>query len=311
MRIAVIGAGGVGGYFGARLAAGGHDLVLVARGDHGQAIADNGLRVESSGGDVTVRPIWVGADPSDAGFVDVVTIAVKLFDLEDAARLARPLIGPGTIVLPVQNGVEAAEIVAGVLPDARVASGIAYIGAAIARPGVVRHATPFARLVYGAREPGLRADLAPFHAACTGAGIDATLTDAIDVELWQKFALLAPMAGSTAFFRRSIGGVLEHPDGEALVDGLLRETIAVGRAHGIDLPDDIEAATRERLRVAPYDMRTSMQHDLENGRRLELEWLTGLVVRLGERLAVPTPRSRQVYDALSPFAGGASGAREP
>jgi 2-dehydropantoate 2-reductase len=302
MRIAIFGAGGVGGYFGARLHAAGSEVTFIARGAHAEAMRRGGLLVRSPGGEVHARDVRVVEDP--AGPLDVVLLAVKLFDREAAAARLRPALAEGAVVVPVQNGIDSGEVLARVLGPDHAAAGVAYIAAVIEAPGVIRQTGSFAKLVFGELDGRESPRLEAFRDALVAAGCEAEVTGDIALEVWRKFVMLAPMAGATSLRRQPIGPLRDDPSGRALLEALVAETAAVGRARGVALPADIEGTILDRLMQMPDAMRTSMQNDLEAGRRLELDWLTGAVVREGERLGVPTPRSREVYLALAPFEDG-------
>ena len=305
MKIAVVGTGGVGGYFGARLAAAGNEVIFGARGAHRRAMADRGLKLLSALGDLHVKTPRLLDDPREVGFCEAVLLCVKLWDLEAAAAAAKPLVGPRTAVVPFQNGVESEDMAASVLGSRAILGGVAHIAAAIAEPGVIRHTGSFARLAFGARGGGAARGHA-LLAACEAARIEATAADDIERRIWEKFVLLSPLAGATCFHRCSIGEVLADPERRARAETLIEETVAVGRAKGIALADDVTARTLALAAGMPYEMKTSMLHDLEAGRRLELPWLNGAVVRLGRELGVATPENAGVADALDPYREGAA-----
>ena len=304
MRIAVLGAGGVGGYFGARLAAHGNEVIFIARGAHAAAMRTHGLRLLSPAGDLHLPAVMLHEDPRTTGLVDIVLVAVKMYDLEEAARLLKPLLAIDTAVVPFQNGVEAQAMLERTLGRRYVCGGAAYIAAAIEAPGVIRHMGKGARLVFGEPYPTQSWRLETLEAACRGAGIDCTLSAQIPVEVWRKFVFLAPFAGITCFARTTIGAVREDPLLWRRFAAMVAEAVAVARACGVDLP---EGEVEERLTLAgklPTEMRSSMLHDLEAGRRLELDWLTGAVVRLGTEHDVATPVTAEVHDALAPWRDG-------
>ena len=298
MRIAALAAGGVGGYFGARLAAAGHDVTFIARGAHLDAIRKDGLRVESTLGNLHVPDAKATNAPAEVGPVDIVLFAVKLWDTEIGGEAAKPLIGPQTRLITLQNGVDAMDRLTPILGAEHVVGGIAYIATVIGAPGVIQHTSPFAIARCG--RPGGAADpqLAAFVEAGQKAGIDIALSDDIDVERWKKFTFLASLAAATAGTRHAIGPILADPDTRTFFEALLGETVAVARAKGAKLPPDF---FEERLRFAEsvhYGMKASLLHDLERGNRLELDWLTGRVVSLGRELGVPTPANEAVYAML-------------
>jgi 2-dehydropantoate 2-reductase len=306
MKFAIVGTGAVGGYFGARLAADGNEVLFVARGRNREAMLASGLRVLSPLGDVRIEKPWVFEDPLKAGLCDVVLFCVKLWDSEAAAGLIKPLLAHDTAVVSLQNGVEAEDLLARLLGPQHVLGGAAYIAAELAEPGVVRHTGSTARLVFGERDGSgsWRGDA--LLSACIGAGIDARMSEAIDREIWKKFVFLAPLAGATALYRCPAGAVMAEPERRTRFAAMVRETAAVGRAKGVGLDAGLERGVLANAESLPKDMKTSMLNDLERGRRLELDWLTGAVVRLGRELGVATPENEAVYDALKPHAMGAN-----
>ncbi|ROP83958.1 ketopantoate reductase [Stella humosa] len=299
MRIVVVGAGGVGGYFGAVLARGGQDVTFVARGAHLAAMQANGLSIESPSGAFAIRPVKATDDPAAIGPVDIVLFAVKLYDMETAAAALKPLVGPGTVVIPLQNGIDAATIVGRAVGAAHVAAGVAYISALVERPGVVRHNALLARLAYGPLEASQQAPLAAFKAACDAAGLDTTLTDDPRRVVWEKFLFLASMSGMTALTRHSIGPIRTNPATRAMMMESLAETAAVAAALGVRLPGDQPERVLAQMDAMPEAARASMLVDLERGRPLELPWLSGAVARLGSANGVPTPVHRAIVAALA------------
>jgi 2-dehydropantoate 2-reductase len=304
MKIAVLGAGGVGGYFGARLAADNNEVTFIARGAHAEVLRRDGLKVLSASGDLHVHPVRLHDDPRATGPVDIVLVAVKMPDLEAAAEIVRPLLQADTAVVPFQNGVEAPALLARRLGRRHVCGGIAYIGAAIERPGVVRHTGTMARLLFGEIDGHRSWRLEALQAACQGAGIDSVLSPAIESEIWRKFLFLAPFAAITCFGRTTIGAVREDPMLWPRFMAMVAEAAAVARARGVALPEDIAEERIAFARTLPTEMRSSMLHDLEAGRRLELDWLTGAVLRLGAQAGIDTPVSREVFEALAPYRDG-------
>jgi 2-dehydropantoate 2-reductase len=309
MRIAIIGAGGVGGYFGARLAEAGHEVAFVARGAHKGAMKIKGLTVHSALGDIYLPTPEVVDDPAAVGPSEVVLFCVKLWDVPEAAEILRPMLAAGSCVVPIQNGVTVTDTLSGLLGVEPVLGAVTQISASIEAPGVIRHHGDFARLIFGEPggepEGGKSARLERLEAACQAAGIEARVSPDIAVDIWKKFIFLAPMAGVTAFYRGPIGAIQDDPERWARLEAMVRETAAVGRAKGVALADETEEGSLGFLGKLPPAMRSSMQLDLERGRRLELEWLNGEVVRLGAELGVPTPENAAVFEALKPFARGA------
>jgi 2-dehydropantoate 2-reductase len=304
MKIAVMGSGGVGGYFGARLAEAGCDVGFVARGAHLAAIRAEGLRVESPLGDMHLKDPRVTDDPATLGKADLVLFAVKLWDTEAAAERIRPLIGPETAVLSLQNGVQKDDILRRVLGPEAVIGGVCYIATVIDRPGVVKHTGTMQRLVFGEYDGRRSKRAEAFLDACTRAKINVELSDDVRRALWQKFVFLVGMSGATATSRLPIGRIRAHPLTRAFYFDLMRETVAVGRAHGVAIDDTY---AEERLKFSdtlPGEMTASMHHDLERGNPLEVMWLSGGVVELGAAVGVPTPLNRAVRDILVLHAEG-------
>ena len=299
MRIAAMAAGAVGGYFGARMAAAGHDVYFIARGANLAAIKKNGLKIESVHGDIHLPAPNVTDDPGTVGPVDIVLFAVKLWDTEKAAELAKPLVGPDTRVITLQNGVDSVERVGPILGGAQTVGGVTYIATTIAAPGIIKHTSAFAKLRFGRADRQADARLAEFVEAGKAAKLDIALSGDIERERWEKFTFLTAMAGATATLRSPIGRIAGDPETFAFFKQLMEEAFAVGRAKGVALD---RAYIEERLnfimtKVEP-GMKASMAHDLERGNRLELDWLAGKVRALGRELGVPTPASDIVYLAL-------------
>ncbi|MFY9786041.1 MAG: 2-dehydropantoate 2-reductase [Pseudolabrys sp.] len=299
MRIAAMAAGAVGGYFGARLAAAGHDVFFIARGAHRDAIVKNGLKIESVHGDMHLAKPNVTDDPAEVGPVDIVLFAVKLWDTESAAEAARPLLGPDSRLITVQNGIDSVDRLSAVLGADRVVGGAAYIATVMASPGVIRHTSQFAILRIGRADKKPDAKLSAFVDAGKAAKLDINLSADIQRELWQKFIFLTAMAGSTASLRSTIGPIIADPELREFFHALMEEAFAVGKAKGVALD---HAYIDERMnflvnKIEP-GMRASMAHDLERGNRLELDWLAGKVRALGREFGIPTPASDTVYTVL-------------
>jgi 2-dehydropantoate 2-reductase len=307
MRIAVVGAGGVGGGFGAALAKAGADVTFVARGAHLAAMRSAGLKVLGPRGDIHLVPTHATDNPAEIGQVDIVLFCVKLWDVESAGEQIKPLIGPGTAVIPLQNGIDAAERLLPILGPNAVMGGVAQISASITAPGVIQQVGAFMRMVFGELD-GRRSQRAEdFLALCLKAGFDATLSEAILTDLWMKFILLATNASITALARQPIGKLRDDPDIRPVFIAAHQEIIDVGRARGIALPADALERILEFNGHAPPAMKASMALDLERGNRLELPWLGGKVVELGRQLGVPTPTHSVMYAMLKPYVMGAKG----
>ncbi|MGW4024020.1 ketopantoate reductase family protein [Streptomyces sp. NPDC005009] len=306
MRIAVVGAGGVGGYFGARLAAAGHEVTFVARGRHLEAVRGSGLLVRSPLGDVRTPPGSAVDSVARLGPTDLVVVAVKLWDTEDiAVRLASSKAGEAP-VLSLQNGVHKDDILRRHLPADSVLGGTCFISAFIEEPGVVRHNSALQRMVFGARHPSQVPVVQRFLTACREAGIDAETSAEIDRVIWEKFVFLVGLSATTATIRRPIGVVRSHERSRALLREIMEETVALAQASGVALDDTFAERQLAFCDTLPADMTSSMHNDLENGNRLELPWLSGGVADLAARLDVPAPRNRTVADILSPYVLGAA-----
>jgi 2-dehydropantoate 2-reductase len=305
MRIAVIGAGGVGGYFGGRLAQAGHDVTFVARGAHLAALRERGLVIESGLGNATVRTATFTDDVAGIAPCDVVMLCVKLWDVESAVAQVAPLVARGGVVIPFQNGVDAPDIVGRAVGPAHVLGGIAYIAATIREPGVIAHTGTMARLVVGAFPGGDAAAAKAFCEACARAGIDVELATDIRRALWEKFCFLSAMAGCTAVARVPVGDVRGDPDLRATFVAALTEAWTLGRARGVPLADDYPARQTAFLDGLPAAMRSSMLNDLVAGNRLEAPWLSGALVRMAAESGIAVPVNATLYAALRPHVGGA------
>jgi 2-dehydropantoate 2-reductase len=305
MKIAIMATGGVGGYFGVRLAAAGENVHFIARGAHLAALRGNGLVLKSANGDLHLQPVSATDDPAQIGPVDIVIFAVKQYDTETAAKLIKPLIGADTAAIALQNGMDKDERLRAVLGREHVMDGAAYItGAGVVSPGVITHVGKVARIIFGEADGRRSARGERFLAACQSAGIDATLSTDIAKDLWAKFALLSAFSGVTSVLRQPIGAILGDPDTRKLFNDAITEAIAVAKAKGIDLGADYLPRQVAFSAGIPPETKSSMQMDLEAGRRLELEWMSGAVARFGDELAVPTPVHHFLYAALKLWASG-------
>ncbi len=304
MRIAVLGAGGVGGYFGGRLAQAGHDVIFVARGRHLAAMRAQGLVIESALGAATIRTATYTDDVATLAPCDVVMLCVKLWDVESAARLVAPLVAQGGVVIPFQNGVDATEVVGREVGAERVLGGIAYIAATIREPGVIAHTGTMARLVVGAFAGGREVAAEAFRDACKSSDIEIELSADIRRALWEKFCFLSAMSGCTAAARAPIGVVRADPELRATFSAALQEGWEVGRALGVALADDYPAKQLAFLDSLPALMRSSLLNDLTAGNRLEAPWLCGAVARMAAKSRIAAPVSATLYAALKPHVDG-------
>jgi len=306
MRIAVIGSGGVGGYFGARLVKGGADVVFLARGAHLAAMRSQGLSVEGGPEVLDVGPVEATDDPAKMGVADLVIFAVKLWDTEAVLEQVKPVVGSKTTIISFQNGVLKDDYLRAHYDPAQIMGGVGYVATTIERPGVIRQTGPMQRLLFGEFDGKRSARGEEFLAACIKGGINAELSSDITREIWQKFVFLVGLSGTTTTMRVTIGPIREHAQTRAFLLDVMREVVMVGRAHGVDLPEDYADI---RLRLADdvaWDMTSSMYHDLERGRPLEVRWLSGGVVELGKQVGIPTPLNRAIADILAPHEFGTS-----
>ncbi len=304
MRIAIVGAGGVGGGYGAALAHAGADVTFIARGAHLAAMKSRGLRVESPRGDTHLVPTRATDDPGTVGPVDVVLFCVKLWDVESAGEAIKPMVGPHTAVIPLQNGVDAAERLAPILGKPTVMGGVANISATIAEPGVIRQTGTVMRMVFGELDGSRSPRGEALAALCGKAGIDGVLSSSILTDLWMKFILLASNASLMALTRLPIGKLRDDPNIAPWFTTAYEEAAAVGRAAGVALPADAVDKTLNFNRNAPPLLMASMAVDLLRGNRIELPWLSGKVVELGRKHGVPTPIHAFMYAALKPYIMG-------
>ena len=299
MRIAAMAAGAVGGYFGARLAAAGHDVFFIARGAHREAIAKSGLTIKSVLGDLHLPKPNVTDDPAKVGPVDIVLFAVKLWDTEKAAEQARPLVSENTRVITLQNGVDSVERIAPILGIEQTIGGVAHISTTITAPGVIKHVSQLAMTRFGRADKRPDDKLNAFVDAGKAAKLDIALSSDIERELWQKFIFLTAMAGSTASLRSPIGPIVADPELRGFFRTLMEEPFAVGKAKGVALDSSFldERISFVVNKIEP-GTKASMARDLERGNRLELDWLNGKVRALGRTLGIPTPANDAVYTVL-------------
>jgi 2-dehydropantoate 2-reductase len=302
VRIAVVGAGGVGGYFGGRLAAAGVDVAFIARGAHLAAMRANGLRILSPKGDAHIPRVTATDNPRQIGPVDVVLFAVKLYDTEAALPQLSELVGPGSVVLPFQNGVDAVDLVTRAVGREHTAGGTCYVSAMIAEPGVIRH-TAMDQLIFGELDGSRSPRLEQLLEACRTTNFETTLSPNITVDIWTKFTRLSVLSGITTVTRSPLGVIINDSDLFAMLKAALAEAVAVAGAKGVAVKGDIGDVARA-YQALPFETKSSMLVDLENGRRLELPWLSGAVVRIGREVGVPTPIHSFIATVLKPQVDG-------
>jgi 2-dehydropantoate 2-reductase len=306
MRIAIMGSGGLGGYFGARLVQGGADVHFVARGKHLEAMRSNGLRIEGPQA-FHVDKVNVTDDPGEIGVADVVMLCVKLWDTEQAIAQIRPLVGPGTAVVSFQNGVLKDQYLRAAFDERQLMGGVCYVATTIEAPGVIRQTGPMQRLLFGEFDGSLSPRGEALLAACLAGGIQAELSGDIVREIWQKYVFLVGLSGTTTTIRKPIGPIRSNAQTRAFLHDVMHEVVAVGRAHGVALPEDYAQVRLQLADDVSPDMTSSMHHDLQRGNRLEVRWLAGGVVELGRAQGIATPLNRAIADILALHAQGGQG----
>src|SRR5438093_11574391 len=304
MRIAIVGAGGVGGYFGGRLAEAGADVTFLARGAHLEALRTRGLRIISPKGDVHLPRGQAAATAADIGPVDVVLFAVKLYDTESALAALPPLIGPDTAVVPLQNGVDSVATLLKAIGREHTAGGTCYVSAVISEPGVIKH-TAMDHLIFGELDRVRSPRLLALENACRPARFQSTLSDDITLDIWSKFVRLSVMSGMTAVTRSPLGVIHKNPELWAMLQTAVKEAMAVAHAKGIPVAATTIEDVAKAYAALPPQTKSSMLEDLERGRRLELPWLSGALVRIGKEVGVPTPIHSFISAVLTPYVNGA------
>ena len=304
MKIVIMGTGGVGGYFGARLAKAGEDVGFVARGKHLRAIKAKGLQIKSELGDVLVNSAQASEKPDDFGIADIVLFCVKAYDTKVAAQAIKPIIGPGTGVIPFLNGIGHIQILKNILGSKSVLGGVANISALITEPGVIEHYGPIQTLRVGELDDSSSNRLTKFRKACENAKIDAPIPENIETELWQKVVMICTLAGANCLTRLPLGQCRTNSATRQLMTTLATEVVAVAEAKGISLPKNQVDLTMQLLDNLPENMKASMLAALERGDKLEASALNGTINQLGQEKGIDTPANRIVYSALAPHENG-------
>ncbi len=303
MKAAVIGIGGIGGYYGGKLAAkyagvGEHQIIFIARGEHLKAIQRQGLRLTTVEGDLTAAPALATDNPRDAGLFDMVLVCVKSYNLEEAARWIKDNLHNETVIIPLLNGVNIAERLKAILPKGRILSGCVYISARIESPGVVRQVGGSCQLIFGPDQANDVEKYRPIEAFLQEAGIKAELVGDIAVPLWTKYIFIDPLAGLTSMLGKPFGAILDNPIDRSMLEGLMQEVELVARAQGVPFPEDIVEATMAKAASFPATTKTSMLLDFEKGNPAELDIFMGYMVAAGKKLGVPAPLHEKVYTEL-------------
>ena len=300
MRIAIFGSGAVGGYFGARLAQAGEDVIFLARGAQLRALQSAGLRVESPLGDISLRSVQATDDPARIGPVDVILVGVKAWQVSQAAREMRPLVGPKTIVVPLQNGVEAAPELAAELGAGPVLGGLCRISSSLVEPGRLRHLAIDPYIGFGELEGGPSPRAEPLFEAFRRAGVSVELLTDVQAALWDKLIFIASLGGVGAVTRAPAGEVRALPETRRMLESAIREILAVAAAHGTVLPQDTLPNKLAYIDSLPPETTTSMQRDIMEGRPSELSYQNGAVARLGAARGAPAPTHDFIYASLLP-----------
>jgi 2-dehydropantoate 2-reductase len=303
MRVAVMGSGGVGGYFGGRLAAAGAAVTFIARGAQFHAIREQGLRIQSELGDLAIV-VPVCDEPREAGPVDLVILSVKMWDTETAIKAIAPLMTGRTAVMSLQNGVTKDDALREAFGSERVVGALCYIGAAIADPGVIKHTGKLQRIVLGEYGGRLSERVTAFAELCRRAAIDVEVSADIKRAVWEKFVFLVGFSGATSVIRQPIGPIRSNPAARALLAALFAEAADVGRASGVQIPGDFAENRLAFCDTLHPAFTSSMHGDLERGGRLEIPWLQGVVSDLGSHVGIPTPANNFVRDILSLYVDG-------
>jgi 2-dehydropantoate 2-reductase len=298
MRIAIVATGGVGGYFGGLLARAGHDVIFIARGAHLQAIRASGLKVRSVHGDFDIHSAQATGDPAEAGAVDLTIFAVKTYDTDSAAQLMRPLVGPQTAILPLQNGVESAARLSRHFGAQAVLGGAVWVVASIAEPGVIKQESQFRRIVLGQLDGRETQRARDIRDALAQAGATAEVSDNIEKVLWTKLLFIASFSGITSVTRAPAGPVMANGESRLLLERAMREVEAAARAKGIPMDGDVVDKTMAFAEKLEATATSSMQRDVAAGRRLEYDALNGAVVRAGRETGIPTPVHEFIWTCL-------------
>jgi len=302
MRIAIIGIGGVGGYFGGKLAreyenSTEHEVIFIARGEHLSAIKKNGLKLFTKEGDYVARPALATDDPAKAGIFDLVIFCTKSYSLESAVLALKDNINKNTVVIPLLNGVNIAERLRAVLPDADILQGCVYISSFVEKPGVVRQSEGSCKLTFGTDDQSA-SKYQYIHDIMLQVKIDANLTDKISQALWTKYLLICPLGSLTAVTGKTFGGVIEDAKLKNKLQEMIKEVKAIADARKIELPDDIVDRTIKLIAGFSYDTKTSMMVDRELGKKMEVDIFTAYVRQAGRESGIPTPLHDEIFEQL-------------
>jgi 2-dehydropantoate 2-reductase len=300
MKIAIMGTGGVGGYYGGLLAQHGHDVTFIARGEHLKAIQDNGLQVKSIHGNFHVQPAQATDNAGQIGPVDLVLFCTKTYSIEAATQQIKPMVGEGTTVLPLQNGIDAAERIGAVVGLQRLIGGVTWISSSVEAPGVIKQISQFRRVVIGELDGQVTDRVQAIYRAFEKTGITTELAEDIQKVLWTKFVFISTASSLGSLTRLPIGEYRAVPETRAMMTDLMREVEAIARAQGVQLDKGVVQKSLDFIDNAAAHIKPSMQLDVEAGRRSELEAMIGVIGRKGRELGIPTPVADMVYASLLP-----------
>ncbi len=300
MKILIAGSGGVGGYYGGLLAQSGNDVTFLARGEHLRAIREHGLRIKSVHGDFTVFPAQATDIPAEVGPVELILFCTKTYDTENVAEALRPCVGTNTVIISLQNGVDAAERIGAILGIEHVLGGVTWISSAVEAPGVIRQFSQFRRIVFGELDGRITPRAQAIYQTLNASGATVELSENILSMIWTKFVFIAAVSGISSLTRLEMGEFRHVPETRALMTALMREVEALARAQNIALDADVVEKSLAFVDAAAPNIKSSMQRDVESGHRTELESMIGVICRKGREWNVPTPVADFVYAALLP-----------
>ena len=304
MKIVVMGTGGVGGYFGARLSKAGNDVGFIARGAHLKAIKEKGLKILSELGEININSLIASDNPSDFEIPEIILFCVKTYDMEVSTNLIKPIVGSDTVVIPLLNGISHFEIMKKILGEDKVIGGIAAISALIEEPGVIRHNSTMQMLKFGEFDKTISSRIKNFQNACEKAGINNSIPENIEIDLWQKFILICTLAGANCLTRLSLGLCRKNSATLNLMKEIATEVITIAHAENVPLPSNQLEIIMDQLYKLPDGMKASTLPALENGEKLEISALHGTILKFGEKNNIDTPMNRAVFAALSPHENG-------
>jgi len=300
MKILIMGTGGVGGYYGGLLAQQGNEVTFISRGAHLYAIRQEGMKVKSVHGDFTIFPAKAVENPAEVGPVDLILFCVKTYNTDEAAEAIRPAVGPQTVVLSLQNGIDAAERIGKLVGLEHVLAGATWLSSAVEAPGLIKQVSQFRRIVFGELSEGRSERTRSIYEVLNPTGITVEISDDIQKVLWTKFVFIAAVSSIGSLTRLPMGDYRSVPEARKLLSSIMQEVEALAQAQNIKLDNDVVAKSMEFIDNSAPHIKPSMQFDVESGRRTELESMIGAIGRKGRELGIPTPVSNFVYASLLP-----------